>query len=190
MERLCEFPECGRSFRARGMCASHWAQWRKGFDLVPIGSTPLGQKVVDPAARFWRHVTLGPDCWLWTGATNGRGYGHFNAGKRRYVGAHVFAWELENGPVPDGLHLDHVRCQRPLCVRSSHLEPVPFPENIRRGYVAAGMIAPGNMTLRRDRCKRRHSLDDAYLAHRSNGTMSRRCRTCARDREQARKAAA
>ena len=32
--------------------------------------------------RFWRHVArLGPtDCWLWTAATNGAGYGVINSG--------------------------------------------------------------------------------------------------------------
>lgn len=51
------------------------------------------------------------------------------------MGAHVFNWELTNGPVPSGLELDHL-CRVPRCVNPDHLEPVTCAENQQRGNAA------------------------------------------------------
>lgn len=52
--------------------------------------------------------------------------------------AHVWHWEQANGPVPDGLELDHL-CRTPNCVRPSHLEAVTHGENMRRAFAARRM---------------------------------------------------
>ncbi len=41
---------------------------------------------------FWSKVTrpIGEGCWLWTGPTNGKGYGRFSVNGKQ-VGAHRFA---------------------------------------------------------------------------------------------------
>jgi len=70
-------------------------------------------------------------CWVWQRALDYGGYGHMRINKR-YRGAHRVYWERENGPIPDGLQLDHLCRNRP-CVRPSHLEPVTHAENMRRG---------------------------------------------------------
>jgi len=72
-------------------------------------------------------------CWLWTGGTSGGGaasehrgvYGRFAVGSRtdgtrRKIGAHVFAFVHEFGPVPDGKIVCH-HCDTPLCVNPAHL---------------------------------------------------------------------
>lgn len=70
-------------------------------------------------------------CWLWTGAIGKGGYGNLRADKR-YLNAHKWAYEHWVGPVPDGLHLDHL-CRVRNCVNPAHLEAVTRAENLRRG---------------------------------------------------------
>lgn len=77
--------------------------------------------------RFWAKViALRPgDCWIWKGATaglEGKEYGNFWLGQqdRPYIRAHIFSWQLANGPVPPGLWVLH-RCDVRLCVNPRHL---------------------------------------------------------------------
>lgn len=60
------------------------------------------------ADRFWSKVdrTAGPDaCWPWTGGIRESGYGRYGA--RPAVQAHRLAWQLTNGPIPDGIMVCH-----------------------------------------------------------------------------------
>jgi len=76
-------------------------------------------------------------CWLWMGETNNKGYGRIVRGNNHYglrerFLAHRVSYELVNGPVPEGMDLDH-KCRVRLCVNPAHLEPVSRSENNRRG---------------------------------------------------------
>lgn len=84
-------------------------------------SIPLRQKrPVTFIDRFWRYVDKSGECWLWTGATNGR-YGHISRGTGLgLVGSHRASWEIHNGPIPPGMHVCH-HCDTPPCVRPDHL---------------------------------------------------------------------
>lgn len=92
------------------------------------------------AERFWDRTDLNgpvpeyrPDlgpCWLWSGALH-NGYGGFFADGQRWR-VHRWSYEFLVGPIPEGLHLDHL-CRVRHCVNPAHLEPVTNQENIRRG---------------------------------------------------------
>ena len=62
---------------------------------------------------------MGADCWMWTGATQRRGYGHFAIGTTHWV-ATRYAWTQYWGVIPPGMCVLH-RCDNPACVRLDHL---------------------------------------------------------------------
>lgn len=69
-------------------------------------------------------------CWLWTGTTDGAGYGRV-MDKGRGVQAHRFVWALANGPIPKGLCVRHFVCGQPLCVNPGHLRLGTVADNNR-----------------------------------------------------------
>lgn len=126
-----------------------------------------------PEERFWKFVQVG-DCWLWIGSLNASGYGQFNPGGRgRPVRAHRWAWEHLVGPIPEGLHIDHL-CRNPPCVNPDHLEPVTPAENTRRGH------HPSVRTRRSGTCRRGHVLAEVGVERVS--ATSYTCRACRRDK--------
>lgn len=137
--QTCNVGGCDRLVLSRFLCEAHY--WR-----VVRGKTmegPIRQyrpKDDRPEAeRFWSRVSRGAvdACWLWTGSIDPGGYGrHYLFGFRAgHVKAHRFAYELEVGPIPDGLTIDHL-CRNRVCVNPSHMEPVTLAENIRRAWAA------------------------------------------------------
>lgn len=80
---------------------------------------------MNPVDRFWSKVDktpgLGPhgQCWEWRAGLGshkkGRDYGQFWAPSQRMVQAHRFAYEIEHGPIPEGLAVLH-HCDNPRCV--------------------------------------------------------------------------
>lgn len=117
------------------------------------------------------HPELGP-CWLWTGGTNGNGYGvcQDENGKRSYV--HRISWRKKHGkPVPKGKTIDHL-CRTRLCVRPSHLQAVSLKKNIRRAL-------PYRPDTKKAFCKRGHPLSGDNVRLSKDGKV-RNCRACAK----------
>ncbi len=79
--------------------------------------------------QFWARVDTSGVCWVWTGAKNSGGYGDIRYDGRK-VGTHRVAWELTNGPIPNGLWVLH-RCDNPPCVRPDHLFLGTNTDNMR-----------------------------------------------------------
>lgn len=117
--------------------------------------------------------TVDRGCWLWTGPTNGAGYGVVSLkGTKSYV--HRLSYELAEGPIPPRQDVDHL-CRRTLCFRPDHLEAVTHAENMRRSPL---------MGAKRS-CRHGHPFDQANTYITPAG--ARRCRRCAADRERRRR---
>lgn len=125
-DAVCSIDDCAQPVTARGWCENHYSRWKRHRDPL-AGRNPVG---MDPAERFWGFVEKSDDCWLWTGAVNGKGYGTFSADGVRHM-AHRFAWTLAGRSLTPGLTLDHL-CRVQLCVRVDHLEEVTYAENLAR----------------------------------------------------------
>lgn len=84
-------------------------------------------------ARFWDNVRTGAasECWEWKRSRLPKGYGLVRLSQPRRRGyAHRIAWELENGPIPEGLHVLH-SCDNPPCCNPAHLRVGTNVDNIR-----------------------------------------------------------
>jgi len=88
--------------------------------------TVMSQETV---VRFWAKVSKGEPnvCWPWLGAKKPKGYGNVRINKR-YLIAHRVAYELTNGPIPEGLVVMH-SCDNPSCCNPAHLSPGTVLEN-------------------------------------------------------------
>lgn len=98
----------------------------------------MTKHVLDPLFfRIFDRVLIGDGCWEWSGATTPNGYGVIGRGRRGEgnVMVHRAAYEELVGPIPAGLHVDHL-CRNRLCCRPDHLEPVTQAENNRRSREA------------------------------------------------------
>lgn len=102
-------------------------------------------------------------CWVWVWSKYSNGYGAYNGG-HGHNSAHVIYWQEKNGPIPEGMELDHLCNQRP-CVNPDHMEAVTHLENMTRAR------------LRRTHCKRGHERNDTNSKP-EKGTNSRRCMIC------------
>lgn len=95
------------------------------------GTARKGVRLID---SFWARVAKTDFCWLWNGSRCSAGYGQLVVNGRQTM-AHRFAWEIENGAIPDGLTVDHL-CMNKLCVNPDHMELVTRGENARRHIFA------------------------------------------------------
>lgn len=115
-------------------------------------------------------------CHIFQGSINWDGYGSVTVrvgDLKTTRGAHKVAWERENGPVPEGLEIDHL-CRVRRCIRPGHMEPVTHAENMYRS------MAPALVTFRTNVCRRGHELtpENVYLFPKSG---ARTCRACKRE---------
>lgn len=102
----------------------------------------------DVVTRFEAKFIPEPNsgCWIWTAATDGRGYGRFRIGSktdgtRKSAIAPRVSWRIYKGELADDLCILH-RCDNPYCVNPDHLFVGTHLDNMQ-DCVQKGRISQG-----------------------------------------------
>lgn len=130
--------------------------------------------------RFWSKVKKTETCWVWTAGTfkYRNGYGQFRVRRGDPPAyAHRFAWELVNGPIPQGLHVLH-RCDNPPCVNPAHLFLGTQIDNYRDMVSKGRSRSISDKNRGKSHCKHGH-LFTAENTYRQTGG-GRGCKECHR----------
>lgn len=170
----CAIDGCDKPVFGHGWCSKHYTRWRRHGDPTKKHRTR--------AEEFWRRVDPVDEpnvCWIWKGhIRKSDGYGAF-CYQGDQVLAHRESYELNVGPVPECLQLDHL-CRNRACVRPDHLEAVTQAVNIRRGI--SGVVTSARIRSR-THCPQGHPYagDNLIIVPRpTRKSPERRCRACSR----------
>jgi hypothetical protein len=171
----CSIEGCVRAARKRGWCDTHYTGMRRRgeIELLPLLSA---------GDRLTAGLTRTPSgCLEWSGSTDDRGYGRIGIGRKTFL-THRVAWELANGPIPEGVCVLH-HCDNPPCGETEPSEAYP------EGHLFLGTRADNNADMstkgrRRNgretktHCPQRHEYAGANLYIDPRG--QRACKECNR----------
>jgi hypothetical protein len=158
----------------------------------------MGKSKLTVTERFWSKVDKSPghgpngECWIWTASTFDNGYGQLKVrGKNRK--AHRLAYEIQAGPIPEGLSVCH-HCDNRPCIRLDHLF-LGTPKENEQDKIAKGRRLSTTISLRKvglegtSWCIDCRSFLESSNFHQEkqhwNG-LSKRCKGCTKIRDRKR----
>jgi len=117
------------------------------------------------------------DCYTYTGALN-KGYGqasyYMGGGKQKTVVTHRAVWEVEHGPIPYDMTIDHL-CFNRACQNVGHMNLKTRGDNTRAGAHRNPVVIANRA---KTHCPQGHPYDEENTYSPPSG--GRYCRTCGR----------
>lgn len=107
---------------------------------VGVESRPRSVRRSWTLERLRLRCRMDDECWLWTGAATGKGFGYVNH-EGKTAGVCRVAWELSTGRAPVGLDV-WTSCGNSLCCNPPHLECGSRLKHMRE-IKARGRISQG-----------------------------------------------
>ena len=168
-QRICAIPDCGKLHRARGLCTTHWKQWRKDAspDDLLIPAFGLLVQFLDTS-----YATETSECieWPFGRCGSGRDYGSLKI-DGKVCKPHRVICERRHGPPPVDKPLACHKCGNSLCVNPAHIEWGSHADNsadaIRHGTTPKGS-KNANAKLTDDQAK------TIFLSIESHGKLAAR----------------
>lgn len=125
--RVCKVDECEKEVKALGMCNAHYLRFKRYGNA--LAGAPPRMRDVGSRERLEAYGRREGECIVWTRSRNATGYGIISVdGKPRL--AHRVSYELESGPLPKGMVVDHV-CFNPACFNPAHLRAATHRQNMQ-----------------------------------------------------------
>lgn len=123
LRKSCSVDGCAEMVHARKVCHKHYLRLKR------TGSTEIDNPwFATPEEAFAHRTERVGECLIWTGSLDGHGYGQFKTG-RKIILVHRWAWEQVNGPIPEGMVIDHEDHCLPTCVEVKHLRLATADQN-------------------------------------------------------------
>ena len=156
--RQCSVDGCDKGVHGRHeWCNVHYRRWLKHGDPLAGG----WRRYATTEESFQARITPGPNgCILWTASVNRAGYGQISIdGRGRHV--HRYAWQRQNGPIPEGMSIDHV-CHNRICVNPDHLRLATTKQNMENRPGAQRNSASGVRGVHWDKARKKWA---AFVSH-------------------------
>lgn len=126
---ICE--HCGVEFLYRFRGKNYHSRYCSPACRNYVFGLAKRRSYLDRMQDILRTFTDPAACWDWPQSTNASGYGIITVRHSHRTLAHRAAWEVVNGPIPDGLSVLH-RCDRTICINAiNHLFLGTQADNMR-----------------------------------------------------------
>lgn len=132
----CTIEGCEQPGHAAQLCKRHYRNLNlygepQTYKREPTGTPrPSGQNLAEAFAYHQEGKPPRPnECWEWRGYRTPDGYGRF-VFEMKNIPAHRAAYQVYNGPIPNGMVIRHT-CDTPPCVNPAHLLVGKPADNVR-----------------------------------------------------------